>query len=240
MARLHDSRRPLVVSFKRRKPQIHKPTKQVIFDAELQDALDNLKEEPKRRDLLDVKLRHAKSYPYNKAHEIPVYKTSDNLPSDCSYIELHSLQPRHICPVNGSKLPFLLPTYPKVEDIEIFQEQRFKINSGKRRHNNKGSVNSFKTLDSWNLAHSNDNGVLPKSCTMPQMVTEYDKPKNNSFHPASCNGKPSSLNKNWENRRDYLNVENDRSNSCSHIECFIGKSNYVTCQPSESIVIEVT
>lgn len=44
MARLHESRRPLVVSFRRKKPQFQQ--KQVtIFDREVQDTLDGLKDE---------------------------------------------------------------------------------------------------------------------------------------------------------------------------------------------------
>lgn len=160
MARLHDSRRPLVVSFRRKKTQIIKSPKQVtILDSELQNALNNLKNEPLRS---DIKSGYGE-------YEIPVYKTSSNLPGDCSFIELHSLQPRHICPVNGSKLPFLLPTYPKVDDIEMFKEQRFKINRMKRRRH-KDSKNIPK--ESFQLSVPDVDTFLTKSCTMPHMVSE--------------------------------------------------------------------
>lgn len=81
MAKLHDSKRPLVVSFRRKRSQYPRKPKQVtILDAELQEALDNLKDEPE----IFAKMRP--------------YKHEENSESVISYVEVHSLQPKHICP----------------------------------------------------------------------------------------------------------------------------------------------
>lgn len=91
MARLHDNTRPLVVSFRRKKPSSSSTTttpyndqkmspysrrqnKQVIvFDKDLEEALNTISMKRRRR-------------------------RDDN---DCSFIEVHNLQPTHICPFNN-------------------------------------------------------------------------------------------------------------------------------------------
>lgn len=210
MARLHDSRRPLVVSFKRKKTQIIKSPKQVtILDSELQNALNNLKNEP-------LRCNENKSGEYGE-YQIPVYKTSSNLPSDCSFIELHSLQPRHICPVNGSKLPILLPTYSKVDEIEMFKEQRFKINRMKRRRH-KDCKNIRK--DTFQLTVPDVDTFLTKSCTMPHMVSECA-----TIQKYNCTGNSLSL------TASNLNISNnDDLFEFNKIKCNDSHFNQAECQ----------
>lgn len=228
MARLHDSRRPLVVSFRRKRPQIIKTPKQVtLLDAELQNALNNLKDEPLHN---NIKFDYGNVQEY----EIPVYKTSKNLPGDCSFIELHSLQPRHICPVNGSKLPFLLSTYPKVKDIEMYKEQRFKINRMKRRRH-KDCENALQA--GFQLSVPVDT-FLTKSCTMPHMVSECDTITN-----YKCNGNSLSLTaSNWNISNECNNDVKDinKSSNLTHKDSYLSKNNYPACQTTESAVIKVT
>lgn len=66
------------------------------------------------------------------------------LPSDDLGVEMQNLQPKHICPHKK---------YPKIEDIEVFHKQTFKIKNKRRhhRHHHRHKV-----------AEKN---VLPKSCT---------------------------------------------------------------------------
>lgn len=210
MARLHDSRRPLVVSFRRKKTQVTKTPKQVtILDYELQNALNNLKQtEP-----LQTSIKCG--YEDIQEYEIPVYNNrSTSSAGDCSFIELHSLQPRHICPVNGSKLPFLLPTYPKVDNIEMYKEQRFKINRMKRRRHKESKNN---TKETFSLNVPDVDTFLTKSCTMPHMVSECE-----TIQMYKCTGNSLSLtSSNWnisnEKKDDVVEInkisiiENDSS-----------------------------
>lgn len=232
MARLHDSsRRPLVVSFRRKKTQIIKTPKQVtILDAELQNALNNLKNQPLEN---------------NIEYEIPVYKTSSNLPGDCSFIELHSLQPRHICPVNGSKLPFLLPTYPKVDDIELFKEQRFKLNR-KRRKRYKNCENS--STKSFHLTVPDVDTFLTKSCTMPHMVSnECDSTANIQQYKCASSNSVSLTSSHWNLTNDIANNDlrlniNNTTTTMTTTTTFSDNNDYYinkysTCQQTENNLI---
>ncbi|XP_015839433.1 neuromedin-U receptor 2-like isoform X1 [Tribolium castaneum] len=124
MARLHDSRRPLVVSFRRKKPPTLRRPKQVtIFDSELQNTLTTLNAPEKN---------------------IPV-------------VEVHSLQPTHICPLSVLKL-------------EEFDEEQ------KRNARNKTRTGS------WNCEErSRENGLMTKSCTMPEMRNKIFDERNERF-----------------------------------------------------------
>ncbi|CAH1381131.1 unnamed protein product, partial [Tenebrio molitor] len=112
MARLHDSRRPLVVSFRRKKPATpRRPPKQVtIFDSDLQEPLTTLTDTTEEK-------------------RIPV-------------VEVHSLQPTHICPLNVTKLE------------ELGQKSR-------REKARSGSLNY--------LERSEGGRYMVKSCTMPEI-----------------------------------------------------------------------
>lgn len=93
VARLHDSRRPLVISFRRKKRQSGRiPGQAVILDEELQEALDSLKECRKVDRML----------PSRAVHSLPVLSQFDKerIDKDCGYVEVHSLESSHICPLD--------------------------------------------------------------------------------------------------------------------------------------------
>lgn len=102
MARLHDSRRPLVVSFRRkRSQQSPRKSKQVIvLDNDLQDALDTLQagEPPRAR------------------KEFAPKAVPEGLSRDCSFVEVHNLRPTHICPLSAD-----MEEYCKSDDVDMFQ-----------------------------------------------------------------------------------------------------------------------
>lgn len=162
MRRLRDSRRPLVVSFRRKQPPVQKVKQVTILDAELQRALDSLTEESKKIDKEGRSLKASRSS-IRKCndiiftHERPTWA---NLNPDFGIIELHNLESSSGFAANG----ILKPSWQNCSDIdiEIFREQQLKLSNSKRSYN-KLSVHEF------SHDYEDANKRLTKSCTMPDM-----------------------------------------------------------------------
>ncbi|CAH0553159.1 unnamed protein product [Brassicogethes aeneus] len=97
MARLHDSRRPLVVSFRRKKANLSpRRTKQIIIlDENLQDALNNLDYASRQN-----YLRRSRQDLNNHISVHDDLSNSGSFRNECSFIEIHKLKPTHICPLS--------------------------------------------------------------------------------------------------------------------------------------------
>lgn len=95
MARLHDSTRPLVVSF-RRKRSLHKqpPKHVIVFDEDLQEALGALEET--RESSMRSRCER------DTTRNIPIFSSfvGNKLGRECSFVEVHNLQPTHVCPLS--------------------------------------------------------------------------------------------------------------------------------------------
>lgn len=94
MRRLRESRRPLVVSFRRKQQPVHKIKQVTVFDAELQKALDNLSENKENR-------YTRKSRQVNKKSEsLDDRDLSENLQQKYRFVELQNLESSSQCSIN--------------------------------------------------------------------------------------------------------------------------------------------
>lgn len=159
MARLQDSKRPIVVSFKRKKS--HYPKRQVkTFESDLQEALDSLLEEPKKR---CIPTSRNLTVP-NSDKSIDVIQLLEKEQKE-SLVELHTLQPKHICPISGRKHQFIQSnSNGKLENSFLNTNYNLmKYDKKNNRRTQSIQINSdIKTKTK----------VLPKSNTMPY-ITDY-------------------------------------------------------------------
>lgn len=148
MARLQNNRRPLVVSFRRKTPtqQPQHRAKQVLFDLDLQEALDNLDRQPSTRYLYD----HRDSAFFSSFSE------QAKSASSASFVDaFNKLEPKHVCPLNADAYVIKEGAVPQhAEDIEIFHEQHFKVHKRGKRDANKPKDDIYER-------------TLTKSRTMP-------------------------------------------------------------------------
>lgn len=217
MARLHNSRRPLVVSFRRKKPQIPRRTKQVFFDIDLQEALDNLKRQPNQR-----RNNYSRNSPRNRSRSSLSY--NDSKITDYSFVTLNNLEPKHICPLSNETTAYVIKDpISRIEDIEIFQEQRLKIHKATRQQKKRNE-------DIY------DRSPMTKSCTMPQMLFNQRNGSDNGSY-ANISGVVAS----WNGPSVWsCDDVSERSSSCSRLELIMenGDKN-LTCRHSDGIIIQV-
>lgn len=91
------------------------------MDENLQDALETLSNETSQVYL--HKMRENSHY-----NKIPVLDVLDskNYHKECSFIEIHSLQPTHICPLSSSDISSL-GSHSKSDDVKILQELQLNV-----------------------------------------------------------------------------------------------------------------
>ncbi|KAL3279718.1 hypothetical protein HHI36_017227 [Cryptolaemus montrouzieri] len=145
MARLHDSRRPLVVSFRRKGAQAS-PYRDRLADKSSQNFDGNLPEvrEHRMNGLLENGMEKKISIPIHE-EKLP----DDSRVQELTYVEVHTLQPTHICPLSFSQLQ-------STESLRIES-----ISRGHRNHHSR-SLNCDVITDS-------ETGLY-KSCTMPNIA----------------------------------------------------------------------
>ncbi|XP_065158889.1 pyrokinin-1 receptor-like [Atheta coriaria] len=189
MARLHDSKRPLVVSFKRHKKSAFSKsqTSHHPHDAELQEALDSLNESRCAFDFFSgasVYLRttdqnflrtNGRNHNHNHNHEKETranslgsigndYEAVDfdlsEGTTELSYVEVHNLEPTHICPVSGSRCGVVGCCYLK----------KFSETSMKEKYR-RAKLEKLKRSRGCKVTWNNE---LTKSSTMPQIVKEME------------------------------------------------------------------
>ncbi|XP_045483658.1 pyrokinin-1 receptor-like isoform X1 [Harmonia axyridis] len=142
MARLHDHRRPLVVSFKR-KGATTSPYRgrradkgEQTFDGDFPEMRDQ-----RMIGNLDIGLEKKLSILEKKIPE-------ETMTAHLTYVEVHNLQPTHICPLSISHLK-------SIDTLKTENHHR------RRRNNHSRSLNCDLTIDS--------DSALSKSCTMPDI-----------------------------------------------------------------------
>lgn len=213
MAKLHESQRPLVVSFKRKKPQITKCPKQVTI---LRNSLNESYENSKNSSI-------AKESIYGKDTELTNNLSHCGL-DDESFAEVNILRPTHVCPLNES-FPLLIQSYPRLEDIEIFQEQHLKINCNRAL---KGKLNSHLGCELY--YESKDTIPITKSCTMPQVGCNNVTFCHSNDDKSACFDDSVWLVDN--NLIDGTNFEDtekyEKSKSCTSIKGMVEDKGYIT------------
>ncbi|KAF5284458.1 hypothetical protein FQR65_LT13536 [Abscondita terminalis] len=169
MRRLHDSRRPLVVSF-RRKPTVQKIKQVTILDAELQRALDSL---TRKSQINKVKNSSKISRGVFRKKNNSCGKTKLKvLKSDYGFMELRTLTTLHNTSNDIYKTNW--KDYASV-DAEMFETSRFQISDVKRSYINLNVNNS--EIDKVRN--------FPKSHTMPDIKNSIKLCNCNNMEPKS-------------------------------------------------------
>lgn len=161
MRRLRDSRRPLVVSFRRKQPSVQKVKRVTVLDVELQKALDSLSEESTKIDKetrFQRVSRNSKKYNDIAEHQRSSWSTFN---PDFGLIELHNLQSSSRLPSNG----ILTAKWQNCSttDTELIRQQQLKLNNTKRSYC-KLNFNKYTSCNCEQDVH-----ILTKSCTMPDI-----------------------------------------------------------------------
>lgn len=243
MARLQNSRRPLVVSFKRKNNQIPRRTKQVLFDLDLQEALDNLQQQQCQKN---------PRYIYNDIDEVfwrsdlkcsGYYNCKINDFNNSNFVTFSNLEPKHICPLNngGSGFNNRESFFEEVDEnllLKIHTDASNRRSCYKKyeqnRLNNKGIIY--------------ERSSLTKSSTMPPVLFHEQNKNRGDLHAnVSHSNAKHCLDPTAEEGIWCCNKEYERSNSCSQLELIMendDKNPATTCchhnhQHSGSIVIKV-
>ncbi|GJQ84306.1 hypothetical protein Trydic_g5244 [Trypoxylus dichotomus] len=225
VARLQNARRPLVVSFRRKMNPPPRRTKQVVFDLDLQEALDNLERQHDQRQRREVPRYHREDddetggFFWTGDIRNSRYYSCENRSkmsrlNDCNFIALSDLEQKHSCPLNlnfnvGAAAINARGSVVKQTDANLLRIHADGRNRRTVEISEKNKVNRGNTDIIY------ERSFLTKSSTMPPVLFHdgNDRLYAEKDYQDATNGCEMPSEGIW-----CCNKEYERSSSCSRLE----------------------